>query len=201
MSWPQTGRVASTSWSSVRTVSTSWRWRRSRRTAFARHDRHYVPAAASAWTMITWREAGVERGRFATGVCTDGTVVRGSREAVWCDAQRRLVRFRRMLEITRPNGSVRRREWPEQKHRPSTPEMREWLEGNGFEKRALWGDRTRCAYTGRAERAVFWARLRVPAAQVAALVRSWHFFEAARRDSGGGFSGCHGPEYGKSGGL
>jgi len=107
----------------------------------------------------SWREGGVRPG-FPTGTCDDGTVVEGTLETVWFDAANRLARFRRTARLTPVDGEAWETEWIEQKHPPSTDEMREWLAEFGFEIVALWGDLERSPYREDAERAVFWARLR-----------------------------------------
>jgi SAM-dependent methyltransferase len=106
-----------------------------------------------------WRKPGIQGGRFPTGVCSDGTRVEGTTETIWFDAAGRLVRFRRTVTIHRPNGGTDRREWVEQKHPPSTGEMMGWLRQYGFTIENLWGDRRGTAYTDRAGRAIFHARL------------------------------------------
>ncbi len=106
----------------------------------------------------SWREPGVNVNRFPTGRCADGTVVQGTTETIAFDAQTRLVRFRRTVTITRPDGTTTQREWVEQKHPPSTAEMRAWLARHGFEVEGLWGDRRGAPYTDASGRAIFWAR-------------------------------------------
>ena len=106
----------------------------------------------------SWREPGVNANRFPTGRCADGTRVQGTMETVGYDAERRLARFRRTVTITEPDGVVTRREWVEQKHPPSTAEMRAWLARHGFSVETLWGDRRGAPYTDASGRAIFWAR-------------------------------------------
>lgn len=96
--------------------------------------------------------------RFPTGTCADGTEVKGTTETIWFHAGERLVRFRRTVEITTPDGSATKKEWVEQKHPPSTQEMRAWLETHGFAIEHLWGDRRKSAYTDASGRAIFWAQ-------------------------------------------
>jgi len=107
---------------------------------------------------LTWREPGINENRFPTGTCADGTTVKGTTETLWFDVQKRLVRFRRTVEIMTPDGKTRRKEWVEQKHPPSTVEMQGWLRKHGFVIEELWGDRRRSPYTARSSRAIFWAR-------------------------------------------
>jgi SAM-dependent methyltransferase len=107
-----------------------------------------------------WYVEGVQENSFPTGVCSDGTVVKGSMETVACDIKKRITRFRRTVEIRTPDGHVTRRSWIEQKHPPSTEEMHDWLTKSNFEIVHLWGNRKKTPYTDDAGRAVFWARLK-----------------------------------------
>lgn len=109
-----------------------------------------------------WRVPGIQENRFPSGVLEDGTVVEGTSEMVWFDTPKRLVRFRRTVTITEPDSEPLRTEWIEQKHPPSTGEMRAWLETHGFEILHLFGDRHRAPYTDASPRAIFWARLAPP---------------------------------------
>jgi hypothetical protein len=106
-----------------------------------------------------WRQPGVHENRFPTGKCGDGTIVRGTTETIWYNTKERLVRFRRTVEITFPNGTTNDKEWTEQKHPPSTLEMKTWLDKYGFAIEFLWGDRKKSLYTDMSPRAVFWAKL------------------------------------------
>ena len=107
----------------------------------------------------SWYQPGIEENCFPTGKCSDGTTVRGSREIIWHDAPKRLVRFRRTVEMITPDGKSTRKEWIEQKHPPSTAEMKAWLLKYGFAIENLWGDRQKIPYTDESARAVFWAKL------------------------------------------
>ena len=106
----------------------------------------------------SWREPGVNVNRFPTGRCADGTLVQGTTETIGFDAEKRLVRFRRTVTITRPDGAIVRREWVEQKYPPSTAEMRAWLARHGFRVEGLWGDRRGAPYNDASGRAIFWAQ-------------------------------------------
>lgn len=105
-----------------------------------------------------WCESGIHMGRFPTGRCADGTRIEGSTETIWFDRRQRLVRFRRRVQLTTPDGRTRSQEWIEQKHPPSTEEMESWLAQHGFEVLARWGDRKRAVYRDDSSRAIFWAR-------------------------------------------
>jgi SAM-dependent methyltransferase len=105
-----------------------------------------------------WRRTGAQEGTFPTGVCADRTRISGTTETIWFDAPRRLVRFRRTATIHKLDGTVMTKEWTQQKHPPSTPEMTGWLEKHGFVIEGLWGDRRRAEYTPESRRAIFWAR-------------------------------------------
>ena len=106
----------------------------------------------------TWCEPGISENRFPTGTCADGTTVKGTTETMWFDVQKRLVRFRRTVEITTPDGEAKRKEWVQQKRPPSTVEMQTWLRKHGFVIEELWGDRRQASYTDGSGRAIFWAR-------------------------------------------
>jgi len=107
----------------------------------------------------SWRRPGVDTKVFPRGTCADGTRVEGTCETTWYDAPRRLVRFRRTATLRRPDGSVLlTSEWIQQKHPPSSEEVRGWLEQHGFVIEQLWGDRDGQPYTPSSPRAIFWAR-------------------------------------------
>lgn len=107
----------------------------------------------------SWYQSGIEDNCFPAGICSDGTNVRSSREAIWYDAPKRLVRFRRIVEMTTPDGKITKKEWIEQKHPPSTLEMKAWLIKHGFVIENLWGGRKKSPYTDDSQRAVFWVKL------------------------------------------
>jgi SAM-dependent methyltransferase len=104
-----------------------------------------------------WQKPG-NRKAFPTGVCADGTKVNGFTEVIWYDIANRLVRYRRTVVITTPEGNTRETEWFEQCHAPSTVEMKGWLKKYGFVIEKLWGGRDKSPYMDKSERAVFWAR-------------------------------------------
>ena len=106
----------------------------------------------------SWCKPGVQENAFPTGICTDGTHIRGTSETIWHDAARRLVRFRRTVTIETPDGHVQKREWIQQKHPPGTEEMSDWLHKHGFVIEEIWGNRHRAPYTSASGRAIFWAR-------------------------------------------
>ena len=106
----------------------------------------------------SWCHLGVDENVFPTGVCADGTQIYGASETVWYDEKRRLVRFHRSVTVQTKDGDIRRREWTQQKHPPSTLEMSVWLNTHGFVTEHLWGDRQRASYSSESERAVFWAK-------------------------------------------
>jgi SAM-dependent methyltransferase len=107
---------------------------------------------------LSWRKSGIKAPAFPTGKCSNGTLVKGSMETIWYNINRRLVRFRRTVEITTPDGETTQKEWVEQKHPPSTVEMKAWLKKYCFSILNLWGGRDRSLYTNESERAVFWAK-------------------------------------------
>ena len=108
---------------------------------------------------LSWRESSILENTFPTGQCADGTTVRGRREVIWYDAPKRLVRFRRIVEMITPDGKSARKEWIEQKHPPSTAEMKASLLKYGFAIESLWGDRKKSPYTDESPQAIFWAKL------------------------------------------
>jgi len=142
--------------------------------ATAQEQEHCITAAASALVPgghlyldnnhmegnldPSWCTPGVQENAFPTGVCADGTRVRGTSETIWHDAAQRLVRFRRTVTITTPDGRVQKREWMQQKHPPSATEMSGWLRAHRFAVEALWGDRHRSPFGNASGRAIFWAR-------------------------------------------
>jgi len=107
----------------------------------------------------SWWKPGVSGG-FPTGVCADGARVESTTETIWYNVPRRLVRFCRRSQVTRPDGSTVERKYAQQKHPVSTGEVQTWLETHGFVVEALYGDRAGNPYTGVSERAIFWARKR-----------------------------------------
>jgi SAM-dependent methyltransferase len=106
----------------------------------------------------SWRQVGVKPGKFPRGTCADGTQLDCTTETIWYDAPLRLVRFRRTVMVTRPDGETHRKEWLQQKHPPSTGEVRTWLENHGFAIERLLGDREGNEYQESSPRAIFWAR-------------------------------------------
>ena len=105
-----------------------------------------------------WRSGVLSR--FPTGICADGTSVKGSMETVWWDAPRRLVRFRRRVTMTLPDGTKTSKEWVQQKHPPSTSEVKTWLEKHGLSVEQTYGDRAGHPYADESPRAIFWAKKR-----------------------------------------
>ena len=107
----------------------------------------------------SWYQPGIEVNCFPTGRCSDGTTIIGSRGVMWHDVPKRLVRFRRTVEMITSDGIRTKKEWIEQKHPPSTAEMKAWLLKFGFTIEGLWGNRKKSPYNDESERAVFWAKL------------------------------------------
>lgn len=108
----------------------------------------------------SWCRSDIQQNAFPTGVCADGTCIQGTRETIWYDKPRRLVRFRRTVTIRTSDGQVHTRGWVQQKRPPSTEEMSGWLQAHGFVIEKLWGSRHQEPYADRSPRAVFWARKR-----------------------------------------
>ena len=104
-----------------------------------------------------WRRPGKSKG-FPSGICADGVLVEGFTETIWYDAPKRLWRCRRTVKLTHPDGTVATKEWVQQKHPPSTDEMRGCLEEHGFAIEQLYGDRDGNPYVPTSPRAIFRAR-------------------------------------------
>ncbi len=104
-----------------------------------------------------WRDPAIGPA-FPTGVCADGGRVATTRQVVWYDALRRLARFRREIEVTRPDGTTSRHTLREQKHPVSHGEVARWLEGAGLTVLETYGAHDGRPYTPDAPRAIFWAR-------------------------------------------
>ena len=107
---------------------------------------------------VAWQDMSGPKPAFPSGICSDGTRIKGTRETIWFDVEKRLVRFRQTATVESPNGEVRSSEWIQQKHPPSTEEMCAWLTTHSFAVEHLWGDRNRSDYSSDSGRAVFWAR-------------------------------------------
>ncbi|MHC4713723.1 MAG: class I SAM-dependent methyltransferase [Planctomycetota bacterium] len=106
----------------------------------------------------SWRQPGVRKDFFPSGVCADGTRLEGTTELLWYDAARRLTRNRRRVKFISPDGSERSVENVQQKHPVSYAEVEGWLEKHGFIIEKTFGDRGGSAYTPDSPRAIFWAR-------------------------------------------
>ena len=105
----------------------------------------------------SWQDVGVIHPSLC-GTCSDGTIVKGTRETLWFDAPNRLVRFRRRTQVILPTGEVMEQEYVQQKHPVSKREVQIWLEQYGFVIENIFGDYTGIPYTDSAPRAIFWAR-------------------------------------------
>ncbi len=105
-----------------------------------------------------WRRPRVNTDWFPTGTCADGTHLDGTMETIWYDAPRRLVRFRRSVKQTSPDGSTTTKEWIQQKHPVSASEVRAWLEKHAFIIEQMYGDRSANPYVPSSPRAIFLAK-------------------------------------------
>jgi SAM-dependent methyltransferase len=94
-----------------------------------------------------------------SGICADGTRVENEMEPIWFDVPNRLVKFKRTVRVTTPEGIVIESEYLQQKHPVSTDEVRQWLTEAGFKILRLMGDHQGSSYTPESRRAIFWARL------------------------------------------
>ena len=105
----------------------------------------------------TWQDIG-QINTAISGMCQDGTQVKGTRETIWFDAANRLARFRRHYVIISPDGEQREHEYIQQKHPLSKIEVQTWLEKHGFAIKQVFGDRAGNPYHNAAEKAIFWGR-------------------------------------------
>jgi SAM-dependent methyltransferase len=105
-----------------------------------------------------WRDETLSAA-FPTGVCADGTRVSATRQTIWCDSANRLVRFRRQVRIQRPDGTVERHVYQEQKHPPSHDEVATWLWQQGVSILATYGAHDGRSYSSEAPRMIFWAQV------------------------------------------
>ncbi len=105
----------------------------------------------------SWQKPGVEEG-FPTGTCRDGTRVTSTKETIWFDVHKRLVRFRRCTKVITVDGNSFKQEYIQQKHPVSADEVKGWLTRHHFEIIHFFGDRKGNPYTPESNRAIFWAR-------------------------------------------
>ncbi len=105
----------------------------------------------------SWQTPGVEEA-FPTGICCDGTRVTSTKETIWFDVHKRLVRFRRCTKVITVDGNVFEQKYVQQKHPVSAEEVKGWLIKHHFEIIHLFGDRKGNPYTPESNRAIFWAR-------------------------------------------
>jgi len=108
---------------------------------------------------VSWRQMGKRKTLFPNGACAVGVKLEGFTELLWFDSERRLSRNRRSIRVTYPDGRVEERSYVQQKHPPSTSEMKDWLQRHGFTIEQLYGDKKGTRYTDASPRAVFWAHL------------------------------------------
>ena len=97
---------------------------------------------------------------FPSGRCRDGTVLESTWQTIWYDERARLARFRRVTRVIRPDGSTQTVECIQQKHPPSTAEIRGWLVDSGFRIERHFGDYSGSVYDGTSPRTIFWAAKR-----------------------------------------
>ncbi len=97
---------------------------------------------------------------FPSGRCADGTHVETRVTTVWFDVPQRRVRFYRRTTVTPPGGNLTEYVSIQEKHPPSTPEVRSWLANHGFAIVHLFGDREGRPYGDDCSRAIFWAQKR-----------------------------------------
>jgi len=92
--------------------------------------------------------------------CPDGSLFSETVTTIWVDRPNRIWRADRVAELRLVSGDVLRHAYTQQKHPPSTGEMREWLEEQDFSILGCWGDRKQSPCTDQSGRAIFWAQHR-----------------------------------------
>jgi len=109
----------------------------------------------------SWCHIDREVESFPSGVCKDGTQLRGYTKTVYIDRKRRIWRAERRLEVVYPNGRKEERRWHTQKHPVSADEVSSWLQANGMEiLRVFGGTKNGRKFQKGSERATFWVQKR-----------------------------------------
>jgi hypothetical protein len=105
----------------------------------------------------SWQQRVISRG-FPSGVCEDGARLEVTGEAIWRDAGRRLIRFRRRIRVVMSDDRCVEREFIQQKHPVSAVEVRTWLSRKGFAIRETYGSYGCDFFTDASDRAIFRAQ-------------------------------------------
>jgi SAM-dependent methyltransferase len=112
---------------------------------------HMEGELAEDWRMIGSIQLAMN------GICRDGASVESTRETIWCDAPRRLIKYRRWIKVIRQDGEFIEEEIIQQKHPVSVSEIQGWLENNKFVIDYVFGNYVREPYFDASRRAVCWA--------------------------------------------
>jgi SAM-dependent methyltransferase len=105
----------------------------------------------------TWQIRKITRSPLS-GICADGTRIESAMEPIRFDAPNRLVKFRRYIRITSPEGKITEKEYIQQKHPVSTDEVKQWMAETGFTIIRHMGDHAGSPYLPESRRSIFWAR-------------------------------------------
>ncbi|MCF7920440.1 MAG: class I SAM-dependent methyltransferase [Candidatus Cloacimonetes bacterium] len=113
---------------------------------------HMEGSLSESWQNYNACEA------FPTGFSRDGTEMKSTRQAIWFDVSRRLIKFQRQTFLTEPDGSIQEFSLIQQKHPVSKLEVEHWLINSGFSILRVFGDYQATIYNKNSPRAVFWAQ-------------------------------------------
>jgi hypothetical protein len=105
----------------------------------------------------SWQNYGVSE-TFPTGCTRDNIDLKTTRQAVWFDVRKRLIRFKRQTVITDPREGISEVNFIQQKHPVSKQEVESWLLNTGFSILKVYGDYQGNVYTKASQRAIFWAQ-------------------------------------------
>ena len=107
----------------------------------------------------SWCIIGAESEAFPSGICQDGTKLRGYSKAIWVDKKQKLWKAARRLEIVNANGDIQEKTWEIQKHPVGMSEVKEWLLKYEMEIINIWAGTKNVKEFAQGEgRATFWAR-------------------------------------------
>jgi len=107
----------------------------------------------------SWCHIDREVESFPSGLCRDGTQLRGYMRTTWIDGKTRIWRAQRRLEVIYPNGKKEEKKWYTQKHPVSADEVSSWLQANGMKiLRVFRGTKNGRKFQKESKRATFWAQ-------------------------------------------
>ncbi len=105
----------------------------------------------------TWCNLGVENESFPTGVCNDGTVLKGYSKTTYVDKKNKIWRARKRIEVYQNNHLLNEYEWEIQKHPIGYSEIVSIIEKLNLSVINVWnGTQNREKYTSNSNRATFW---------------------------------------------